>query len=141
MSNSPPGWYPQEDGRERYWTGERWSEHFRESASMEVTAGRALARSSQAPAAPTPMPYGHVAVVAPKNAGLAVVASFFVPGLGQLVNGEAAKGVLIFIAYLTSFARMFVLIGFLTAPAVWIWGMVDAHSSARAWNLRHGILS
>ncbi|WP_404383523.1 Ltp family lipoprotein [Knoellia locipacati] len=28
MSNAPAGWYPQEDGRQRYWDGERWTEHF-----------------------------------------------------------------------------------------------------------------
>lgn len=28
MSNSPAGWYPQEDGRLRYWDGQSWTEHF-----------------------------------------------------------------------------------------------------------------
>ncbi len=28
MSNAQAGWYPQEDGRQRYWDGERWTEHF-----------------------------------------------------------------------------------------------------------------
>lgn len=28
MSNSPAGWYPQEDGRLRYWDGQNWTEHF-----------------------------------------------------------------------------------------------------------------
>jgi TM2 domain-containing membrane protein YozV len=86
---------------------------------------------------------GYVAVtqVAPKSPGLALLASFFVPGLGQLMNGQAGKGVLMFALYLFSFVLMFVLIGFLTAPAVWIWSMVDAYSGAQQWNARHGILS
>ena len=28
MANTPAGWYPQEDGRQRYWDGETWTEHF-----------------------------------------------------------------------------------------------------------------
>lgn len=28
MANTPAGWYPQEDGRQRYWDGEKWTEHF-----------------------------------------------------------------------------------------------------------------
>lgn len=28
MSTSPAGWFPQEDGRQRYWDGQQWTEHF-----------------------------------------------------------------------------------------------------------------
>ncbi|GAB3439054.1 hypothetical protein GCM10027517_12010 [Phycicoccus ginsengisoli] len=28
MSQAPAGWYPQEDGRQRYWDGSAWTEHF-----------------------------------------------------------------------------------------------------------------
>jgi hypothetical protein len=28
MNASPAGWYPQEDGRLRYWDGQQWTEHF-----------------------------------------------------------------------------------------------------------------
>lgn len=28
MANTPAGWFPQEDGRQRYWDGEKWTEHF-----------------------------------------------------------------------------------------------------------------
>ena len=84
---------------------------------------------------------GYAPMVAPKSPGLALLASFFIPGLGQLINGEAAKGVLMFFGYVFSFALMFVLIGFLTAPAIWIWGMVDAYTGAQRWNLQRGIVS
>jgi len=80
-------------------------------------------------------------MVAPKSPGLALLASFFIPGLGQLTNGEAAKGILMFLGYLFSFVLMFLLIGFLTAPAIWIWGMVDAYTGAQRWNLQRGIVS
>jgi len=28
MSQSPAGWYPQSDGRQRYWDGQQWTEQF-----------------------------------------------------------------------------------------------------------------
>ncbi|MFC7486225.1 hypothetical protein ACOCJ7_13330 [Knoellia sp. CPCC 206453] len=46
-----------------------------------------------------------------------------------------------FLGYVFSFLLMFVLIGFLTAPAIWIWAMVDAYQSAQRWNLERGIVS
>ncbi|MBM6404612.1 hypothetical protein JQN72_10205 [Phycicoccus sp. CSK15P-2] len=63
------------------------------------------------------------------------------PGLGQFVNGQAGKGVLFLVAYLVSITLVFLFIGLLTAPVLWIWSMVDAYSGAQAWNARHGILS
>ncbi len=79
--------------------------------------------------------------VAPKSPAVALVASFLVAGLGTMLNGEVGKGLLIVGAYVVSILLMFVLIGFLMAPAVWIWGMVDAYHGAQKWNLAHGIVS
>ncbi|WP_205859536.1 DUF2510 domain-containing protein [Phycicoccus flavus] len=28
--SAPPGWHPQPDGRERWWDGQQWTEHFRD---------------------------------------------------------------------------------------------------------------
>ena len=36
---------------------------------------------------------------------------------------------------------IFFLVGFIAAPAVWIWGMVAANNDAHKWNRAHGILS
>lgn len=88
------------------------------------------------------MPPGHgYPVVAPKNPAVSLIISFFLPGVGSMVNGEAAKGVFILLGYLFSYLLMFVLIGFLTAPIFWIWGMIDAYQGAQSWNARHGIIS
>jgi len=73
-----------------------------------------------------------------KDPGLAVVFSFFVTGLGQLYNGEVGKAVAFFSAQVVSFFLMFILIGFLTSPALWIWSMVDAYQSAQRLNAAHG---
>jgi hypothetical protein len=53
MSTSPAGWYPQDDGRQRYWDGQEWTEHF--------SAGQGQPPSG----APAPAPMGHAARVAP----------------------------------------------------------------------------
>jgi TM2 domain-containing membrane protein YozV len=79
--------------------------------------------------------------VAAKSPGLALVASFFIPGLGSLINGSVGIGIAIFVSYCVAWALTLVLIGFILVPAVWVWGMIDAYQGARNWNARHGIIS
>ena len=69
-----------------------------------------------------------------KNPGLAAVLSFFITGLGQIYNGQIAKGVLFIIIQAINILLMYVLIGFITAPIFWIWGMVDAYRTAEKIN-------
>jgi len=71
-----------------------------------------------------------------KNPGLAAVLSFFFTGLGQIYNGQIGKGVLFIIIQCINFALMFVIIGFITAPIFWIWGMIDAYKTAEKLNLK-----
>lgn len=128
-----PGWYPDGQGQTRYWDGAAWTTQ--------------VAPASPAPPRPVPHPTLYmqprlaVLQVSPKSPGLAVLGSFFVPGLGQLINGDAGKGIAFFLFWVLSLFLMIVAIGFLTAPLLWVWSMVDAYSSARQWNLRHGIIS
>jgi TM2 domain-containing membrane protein YozV len=91
-----------------------------------------------------PAPYPHYPPgyqVAPKNPGLSLLASFFIPGLGSMINGEAGKGVGILVGYLVSLVLVFVVIGIFGVLAFWIWGMVDAYQGAQKWNARHGFIS
>jgi hypothetical protein len=37
MTNSPSGWYPQDDGRQRYWDGQKWTEHFAPGAPQQTS--------------------------------------------------------------------------------------------------------
>jgi len=71
-----------------------------------------------------------------KNPGLAAVLSFLWVGLGQVYNGEVAKGILLMIVYVFSVLLMFVIIGFITTPILWIWGIYDAYSAAERINRR-----
>lgn len=147
MTGAAPlaGWYPQPDGRLRYWDGRDWTAHVTDPGALPATAtayGSGIQDAPPGPRPPTPLRYAAAPVyaVAPKSAGLALLASFFLPGLGQFVNGEGGKGVGFLLAYLVGWASVFVLVGFVVVPAVWIWSMVDAYQSARTWNVRHGIL-
>lgn len=69
-----------------------------------------------------------------KNPGVATVLSFFFMGLGQIYNGQIGKGIMFIILYAISIALMFVIVGFITTPILWLWGMVDANKSAKKIN-------
>jgi TM2 domain-containing membrane protein YozV len=72
-----------------------------------------------------------------KNPGVAAVLSFFITGLGQIYNGQILKGVLFIVIQAINLLLMYVLIGFITSPIFWIWGMVDAYGTAEKINARN----
>lgn len=69
-----------------------------------------------------------------KHPGIAAVLSFFWTGVGQIYNGQILKGILLIILQAINGLLMFVLIGFITYPIVWIWGMYDAYKTAERMN-------
>jgi len=74
----------------------------------------------------TPPPY--------KNPGLAAVLSFFYMGLGQIYNGQIAKGIAFIIAYSVSWLLILVVVGLFTTPILFFYGMYDAYKSAEKIN-------
>lgn len=61
--------------------------------------------------------------------------SLFLPGVGQIYNGQILKGLLIMLVlWPINVALMFVLIGFVTAFASWVWGIYDAYKTAERLN-------
>ncbi|WP_342528363.1 hypothetical protein MKY84_05600 [Chryseomicrobium sp. FSL W7-1435] len=72
-----------------------------------------------------------------KNPGLAAVLSFLFTGLGQIYNGEIGKGILFIVIHFINGLLMFVLIGFITTPIFWIYGMYDAYKVAEKYNSQH----
>ncbi len=72
-----------------------------------------------------------------KNPGLSALLSFFWSGLGQIYNGEIGKGIFFIVAQVINSLLMMVIIGFITWPIVWIWGMIDAYKVAESYNLQH----
>lgn len=136
------GWYPdpQVPAQQRYWNGSAWTEH------VAPQPGSALAVPQQANAvAPPAYPaYGQLAqpmMVAPKNPALSLIASFFIPGLGSMMNGDVGKGIGILIGWIISLVLTVFFIGIFGVIGFFIWGLIDAYTGAQAWNRRHGILS
>jgi len=80
-------------------------------------------------------------VVAPKNPALSLILSFFIPGLGTMVNGNVGRGVLILVLYVVGWVLSFLLIGIPLLIGAWIWGLADGYTSAQRWNRDHGIVS
>ena len=92
-----------------------------------------------APPAYPPAPAG--VVVAPKNPAVSLLVSFFIPGVGSMVNGDTQTGVIILVIWLVGIVTSFFLIGFALILGAWIWGMIDAYQGAQRWNARYGIRS
>jgi TM2 domain-containing membrane protein YozV len=76
-----------------------------------------------------------------KSPGLAAVLSFLWCGLGQIYNGEIGKGVAMLAAYIVSVVLIFIAIGLVTTPLLWIWGMIDAYNTAERLNREAGVAS
>jgi TM2 domain-containing membrane protein YozV len=85
-----------------------------------------------------------------KDPAIACTMSIFVPGLGQLYNGEMGKGIA-FMA--TSYGSLAVgaialsthndglaTVGFITAAVSYLWSMVDASISSNALNKHHALV-
>ncbi|MCX6690237.1 MAG: zinc ribbon domain-containing protein [Methanoregula sp.] len=64
-----------------------------------------------------------------KSPFVALLCSFFVPGLGQVYNGETAKGLAIFFGTLIG---LFIVV--IPGLIVWIYGMYDGYSTAKKMN-------
>jgi TM2 domain-containing membrane protein YozV len=69
-----------------------------------------------------------------KNPGLAAILCFFFTGLGQIYNGQIGKGIAFIIIQAINIVLMFILIGFITYPIFWIFGMYDAYKTAEKIN-------
>jgi TM2 domain-containing membrane protein YozV len=80
-------------------------------------------------------------VVAPKNPAVSLIVSFFIPGVGSMMNGDVGTGIAILVLYIVGIPLAFFLIGIPLMIVAWIWGLVDAYQGAQRWNARHGILS
>lgn len=72
-----------------------------------------------------PQPAGGV-----KSAGIAAVLSALWSGLGQIYNGQIVKGLALMALQVFNALLVFVLVGFITGPIVWIWAIYDAYTVA-----------
>ena len=93
-----------------------------------------------------------------KEPALMLLASFLIPGLGTILNGETAKGIgilggaigavvippflIFFVGFLTGgvlpFGVLTMLPFLLVSVGVWVWGLIDAFFGAKRVNARNG---
>jgi TM2 domain-containing membrane protein YozV len=123
MSQQPPGQLSP-DGKWR-WDGRQWIPNM-----PVLPPGGYLVQ---------PSPGGMV--VAPKNPALSLIVSFFIPGVGSMMNGDVTTGVAILVLFIVGIATSVVFVGIFLILGAWIWGMIDAYQGAQSWNRAHGILS
>ncbi|HUY17595.1 MAG TPA: TM2 domain-containing protein [Candidatus Binataceae bacterium] len=81
-----------------------------------------------------PMPLDEPVAAAMRSPGVAAVLSFFWCGLGQIYNGQIGKGIVMLLLYGISWAMMWLIIGLITTPLLWVWGMWDAYRTAERLN-------
>jgi uncharacterized membrane protein YidH (DUF202 family) len=64
-----------------------------------------------------------------KSPWVATLCSFFIPGLGQVYNGDTEKGIAVFFGTLIG-----VFLLFIPGLLVWLFGLYDAYTTARKMN-------
>ncbi len=70
-----------------------------------------------------------------RNPGTAAVLSFLFTGSGQVYNGELGKGIALIIIQFVNIALMLVVIGFITFPITWVYGIWEANKRAKELNI------
>ncbi len=116
----------------------------------EASDAPAYAQQQYAPAQ-TPQPYygqQQGQQVAPKNPPLMALISFFVPGVGTMLNGNVGLGIVMLVGYLGAWAfsalLWLIFLGWLVWPimiGIVVWAMVDSYKGAQRWNAMHGVIS
>ncbi|MCU4182745.1 DUF2510 domain-containing protein [Acidiferrimicrobium sp. IK] len=143
----PADWFvdPSDSRQLRYWDGQTWTAYTQPRVPGAPVPG-SRAPGPFLPGVPPQYPgNGYPGLppvgVAAKNPALSMLVSFFLPGVGSMINGDVGTGIAILAIWLISFPLMFVFVGFFTGVVAFVWGLVDAFQGARRWNARHGIVS
>jgi len=71
-----------------------------------------------------------------KSAGVAAILSLLFTGAGQWYCGRIGRGFAFLGAAFVSWVLLWLIIGFLLLPIVWIWALIDAISLANQHNQR-----
>lgn len=61
-----------------------------------------------------------------QSQAIPAVCSFFLPGLGQLVQGRLVPAAGFFFGFMAATVAIVAVVGVVLAPAVWLWGIYDA---------------
>lgn len=60
----------------------------------------------------------------------ALILSFFIPGLGQIYNGNINNGIILIIATVISWILTSLCVGFFIFIMIWVYAMYDAYTTA-----------
>lgn len=108
-------------------------EMIRSSQASQAQPQSPQSQQPQYAAQPYPV-YPGTVVVRHKEPILSLILSFFIPGLGQVYNGQLMKGIVILALYVilwvVSGLLMVILIGFCTMVLpilIWVYAMYDAY--------------
>jgi len=74
-----------------------------------------------------------------KNPTVSLICSLLLPGVGQMVNGETGKGILMLAGWIVCWLLFLTLVPILIAIGIWVWAMVDAYRGAVRWNIARGL--
>jgi TM2 domain-containing membrane protein YozV len=146
MSDQPPGVGAQPsshvspDGR-WVWNGNAWVPNPQPSPNLPVPYSPPAPLQYSPPAYPAATGY----VVAAKNPAVSLIVSFFLPGVGSMINGDTGVGIAILLLWLLSLGLDITFFGLIVGVplgiGVFIWALIDAYQGAQRWNARHGIIS
>ena len=64
----------------------------------------------------------------PQTHGFPALLSLFWPGLGQCVKGDWGNGLATMVLMIISISLIFVGIGLITTPLIWIWSVYDSYN-------------
>ena len=65
---------------------------------------------------------------------LSLILSFFIPGLGQIYNGDTNLGIILIIATVASWLLTLACVGFFIFIAIWAFAMYEAYTTAEKIN-------
>lgn len=134
--STPPGWYPDESGQQRYWDGEAWTDHVQGGNPAVPQHGASMVGA----------PTDDDRTMAALGHGLAIVAGFLAPLIIMLVKGDKSTFVkyhsvealnftiTLMIGYVVASVLIVVLIGIILIPLIWIVSVVFHIMAAMAAN-------
>jgi|SRR5659263_185175 len=70
-----------------------------------------------------------------KSSGTAAICSFFIPGLGQIYNGQFVQALFFFLIFVFAVMSLAIGIGIFLTPIAWLWGIYDAYKEAERTHL------
>jgi TM2 domain-containing membrane protein YozV len=86
-----------------------------------------------------PQPPGYAPRREPKKSAIvALILSFFLPGVGHIYVGSIGLGIAVLCLWLVSLVLIFFLIGIIMAPVVWLFAMAHSAVSAERINAERG---